>query len=684
MVQGLQTTLRPRPMENPLLSPQIPLPFDRIQVHHIKDAIETLITQAKDALDAIAATTERDYEHTFGALDASTKTLEVAMGMVEHLESVNTSELLRAAYNVVQPQVSAFYSGIILHAGLYQALRRYAETGDHSRLSPTERRYMEKTLDEFRRHGAELDHEGKQQLQELDRQLSEKTTQFSQNVLDGTNSFELYVPEERLAGLPEFAKKAARKSAADKGKPGYRLTLQAPSVVPVLTYADDAELRKEVLYAYNTRGTRNHDNIALITEILRLRKKKAQLLGFDNFADLVTADRMAKTSQTAVDFIADLRTRTEAAFRQENAELLAFRRELEGNDAPELMPWDISYYAEKQRKKLYDFDEEQLRPYFSAPRVLSGAFDLAAQLYGLRIEPTDAPTWHESAEACAIFDEQGRQVGLFYTDLYPRESKRDGAWMHGLVAAAPPAPHVALFCANAQPPTDDAPSLMSFRDVETIFHEFGHLLHHCLSSVPVRSLACTRVAQDFVELPSQIMENWCSEKAALDRFAKHYQTGETIPAELVEKMIAARNYRAGNAQMRQLSFADVDLALHVVFDPDGDEDVNVFANRILQRYSSTTIPAEFSLISSFSHLFAHPVGYAAGYYSYKWAEVLDADAFTRFKQEGLFSREVGEAFRRSILSRGDSAEPQELFLEFMGRPPQVGAMLERQGLLHSA
>lgn len=671
-------------MTNPLLAPQVPLLFDQVQPEHIEPAIEHHLKEGAAALDAIAASPADSYDETFAALERATETLEVSMGMVEHLESVKTSDAFREAYNRIQPKVSEFYSSIALHDGVYRALRQFAEKPDAKSVTSTQARFIKKTLEEFKRHGAELDAEGKKKLQEVDRALSERTTQFSQNVLDGTNAFELYVEKSRLRGLPEFALKAAAESAQSKGREGYRFTLQAPSLIPVLTYAEDGALRETIWRAFNSRGRGKHDNLPHVKEILRLRRERARLLGFDNFADLATADRMAKSGNEASDFVARLRDKTQAAFLSEQENLLAFRRELEGADAPELKPWDVGYYAEKQRKKLYDFDEEKLRPYFSAARVLEGAFELASELYGIKIEDAELPVWHESVRGHRLVSAEGTELGLFYTDLYPRESKRDGAWMHGLVASQPPTPHVALFCCNAQPPTHDAPSLMSFRDVETVFHEFGHLLHHCLSAVSVRSLGCTRVAQDFVELPSQIMENWCSEKAALDRFARHYETGAQLPTELVEGLLAARNFRAASAQMRQLGFAAVDLALHVDFDPDSDEDVNAFANRVLEPYSPTSLPNDYALIASFSHLFAHSVGYAAGYYSYKWAEVLDADAFSRFKEEGLFNSSVGDQFRAAILSRGDSADPLELFQEFMGRAPRMEPMLARQGLLESA
>lgn len=672
---------------NPLTQVTTNIPFDAIRPEHVVPAVDRLLAEAGQAIDAIAdGAAPLGYDGTLGALERATEPLELAMGIVEHLESVTSSPELREAYNAVLPQVSAFWSSIPLHEGLYATLKAYAATDDAKTLTGPRQRLLTKTLADFRRHGAELDAAGKARLKEIDRELSQLTTRFSQNVLDATHAFDRWVTDPALlSGLPESARAAARDSAQAKGREGWRFTLQGPSVIAVLTYADDPGLREEIWRAFNRRGNREGtDNLPLVADILRLRQEKARLLGFANFADLVTEDRMAKTGAEAARFVQELTERTQKAFHEENQALLAFRRELEGPAAPELAPWDVAYYAEKQRRALYDFDEELLRDYFPAERVLEGAFQLAKSLYGVRIEPAEAPVWDPSVRAHRISEADGTLLGLFYTDLYPRENKRDGAWMHGLVAGVPPSPHVALFCANAQPPAGGKPSLMSHRDVETVFHEFGHLLHHCLSRVPVRSLACTRVAQDFVELPSQILENWCVEKEALDRFARHYATGETIPSKLVDSLIRARNFRAAGAQMRQLGFAAVDLALHTEYSPEKHGDPQAFANDILRRYAPTPLPEDYSLITSFSHLFAHPVGYAAGYYSYKWAEVLDADAFGRFKQAGLFDADTGRAFRDAILSRGDSDDPLVLFREFMGREPRLEPMLERQGLLGSA
>ena len=679
--------------ENPLSTPTQPVPFDRIAAEHVVPSVRALIEESNAALDAIgddsAAPT---YDNTLLALERATEKLEYAMGVIEHLESVATTAEFRAAYNSILPEVSALWSGVPLRPALWQRLCAFSKTAEAGALEPTPRRFLDKTLDDFRRHGAELDEAKKSELREVDKDLSQLTTRFAQQVLDASNAFELLIDDEaELAGLPASALAAARDSAASKGKAGYRLTLQAPSVMAVLSYADSADLRQRIWSAFNQRATVGElDNRPLVRDILALRRRKANLLGFANFADLVTQDRMAKDGKTAQEFVAALSERTRAAFERETAELFEFRRSLEGPESPALRPWDVGYYSEKLRRSLYDFDEEELRAFFPAERVLGGAFDVAKKLFGIQIEPVaDLPVWHPDVRAYRILDGDTSTLGVFYVDLYPRENKRDGAWMHGLLNAVPsgstlPHPaaqaHVALFCSNANPPAGGKPSLMNHREVETIFHEFGHLLHHCLSKVPVRSLAGTRVAQDFVELPSQIMENWCSEKTALDTFAAHYESGAPVPAVMVDRLIRARNFRAASAQMRQLGFAAVDLALHIDYSPERHGDVNAYANSILQRYAPTQFPESYALIASFNHLFSHSVGYAAGYYSYKWAEVLDADAFTRFKTEGLFSQKVGMEFRAHVLSQGDSEDPMALFKAFMGREPRLEPMMERQGL----
>jgi len=675
--------------DNPLLDIHLPIPFDRVRAAHVEPAIAALLDEARLRLAQIGADPRpRTWENTLTALDGLTTRLDHALEIVRHLESVATYPELRDAYNKVQPLASAFYASIPLDEPLWRALQAYAGTEEARSLEGVRRRFFTKTLDSFRRHGAGLPAEEKARLQQIEVELAELTTRFAQNVLDSTNAFELVITDERrLAGLPASALAAARRSAAEKGLAGWRFTLQQPSYVALMTYLDDAEVRRQVYLAYHTRAiAAPWDNRPLVRRILELRRRKANLLGYPDFAALTLEDRMARSPARVREFLEDLRRRTEGRFREENAELEAFRREREGPGAPPIEPWDLAYYAEKLRAARYGFDEEMLRPYFPLEQVVAGMFRLAERLFAVRIQPEDnAPVWDPQVRCYLVRDQDGTLLGAFYTDWYPRENKRGGAWMSGLITGGPsPAgfrPHVGVLCGNVTPPVDDRPALLTHREVETLFHEFGHLLHHCLSRVEIRSLAGTNVAWDFVELPSQIMENWCWERDALDLFARHWETGEPLPEDLFARMRRARTFRAANAQMRQLGFAWLDLMLHTEYDPERDGDPVAYGRRTLQDFSPVPLPPEHALAASFTHLFAEPVGYGAGYYSYKWAEVLDADAFTRFRREGIFNPETGAAFRHWILERGDSEDPAALYRGFMGREPDPTALLERLGLL---
>jgi len=666
---------------NPLLQISFRVPFDQIQAAQVEPAIDELLADAGRRLNETIASPE-----PLHALDTMTERLEYAMNVVRHLESVATTPELRAAFNAVQPKVSAFYSSLPLNEGLWNAIQRYASTAEARSLTGAMKRYLTKTIDSFKRHGADLPAEGKARLKKIDVALTEVTTKFSENVLDSTNAYELLIEDQKqLAGLPPAAVAAARASAESKGKPGWRFTLHGPSYIALMTYLDDAAIRQQVWHAYNTRATADpHDNRPLLAKILELRQEKARLLGFRDFADLVLDDRMAHTGDAAQKFLDDLRVRTEPRFREENAALESFAgRKLE--------PWDVGYWAEKQRAALYDFDEEALRPYFSLENVVNGMFEIFGRLFGIRVEEeTGVPGWDPAVKCYAIRDAAtGATLGSFYSDWFPRENKRGGAWMDSLLTGNPTAqnpaerrPHLGLICGNLTPPVDGKPALLTHREAETIFHEFGHLLHHLLSQVEVRSLAGTSVPWDFVELPSQIMENWCWERESLDLFARHWQTGERIPEELFQKMKRAKTFRAANAQMRQLGFGVVDLALHRAFSNNGGghTDVVKYAREILAPFATAPLPDDYAMIAGFTHLFSSPVGYGAGYYSYKWAEVLDADAFTRFRQAGVFSAAVGHDFRDKILARGDSEDPAVLFRSFMGRDPDPNALLDRFGL----
>jgi oligopeptidase A len=676
---------------NPLLHLEFRIPFDRIRAEHVQPAIEQMLKEARARLEALASGPRpRTFENTLLELDRSTEPLDVAMSVVKHLEAVATYPELRAAYNAVQPEVSAFYSSIPLDEGIWRALCEYGATEEARDLTGARRRFLTKTLDNFRRHGAELDAVGKGRLKAIDVELAQLTTRFSEHVLDSTNAFELVITdEERLSGLPPTARAAARQSAARQNLEGWRFTLQAPSYTPLMMYLEDRSIREQVYRAYASRAAGGQfDNRGPIARILELRREKAALLGFRNFADLVLEDRMAHNGTRARAFLEELRARTEPHFLRENEELLAFRRTLEGPAAPPLDAWDVAYYAEKQRAAVYAFDEEELRPYFPLERVTAGMFQVVQRLFGIRVvEQAGVPVWDQQVRYYVMEDQDGSRLGAFYADWFPRENKRGGAWMDGLITGYLSGegyrPHCGIIAGNLTPPLGDKPALLTHREVETIFHEFGHLLHHLLSTVEIRSLAGANVAWDFVELPSQIMENWCWEREGLDLFGRHYQTGEPIPEELFQSMQRARNFRSANAQMRQLGFGFLDLALHMDYSPAVDGDVIDYTRRILQQFSPAPLPPDHAMIAGFSHLFASPVGYGAGYYSYKWAEVLDADAFTRFRDHGIFSREIGMHFRTAILARGDSEDPAELYRGFMGRDPDPNALLERCGLLPS-
>jgi oligopeptidase A len=674
--------------DNPLLTERFPIQFDAIKAEDVQPAIQLLLEQMKTKLAGLGGSgVPRTYENILLALDRMTEPLDFAIGLVRHLEGVATTPELRAAYNAVQEPVSMFYTSIPLDAKLWSAIKAVNESAEARELGPVHKRFLKKTMSAFRRSGADLDAAGKQKLEAIDVELTKATTKFAENVLDATNSFEIVITDDsKLAGLPESAKMAARESAKAKGKEGWRLTLQGPSYTAALTYLDDRPLRQQLWEAYNTRAAAGtYDNRALLVEILRLRREKARLLGYKDFADLVLEDRMAHLGEQAQGFLEDLYRKTEPFFERENGSLAEMGQSLGYED---MRPWDVSYVAEKQRRALYDFDEEELRPYFQLDRVVAGMFDIFSRVLGIKVmEEPGVPGWNSAVKYYRVEDAfSGEMLGGFYTDWFPRENKRGGAWMDSLITGDPAKgkAHLGLICGNLTPPVEDTPALLTHREVETIFHEFGHLLHHTLSRVPVRTLAGTNVPWDFVELPSQIMENWCMEQEALHLFARHYKTGEAMPGELFAKMKRARTFRSANAQMRQLGYGMVDLKLHREYDPAQGGDVLAYARNILEEFSPAPLPPDYAMIASFTHLFSSPVAYGAGYYSYKWAEVLDADAFSRFRQEGIFSTATGREYRRHILERGDSEDPAQLYRCFMGRDPDANALLERLGLLQVA
>ncbi len=683
--------------ENPFLDPDFHIRWSALTAEKVVPAIELAVTRAQAAIDAIA---QRDlaaltYANTFLALEHATEELTVAWGKVTHLQSVADAPDLREAHNAVLPRVSAFYAAIPLNPALWQRLKAFAASPAAAALEGIHRRFLEETMKDFRQAGADLPPEKRARLEALQTELAQVTQKFSENVLDATNAWQLILPEAegaRLQGLPDHARAAARASAEKKGVPGWRFTLHQPSLEPLLTYAEDEALRREVWTASSRVGAQEpHDNTPLISRILTLRAEKAALLGQAHFADLALERRMAKAGQRALAFIDDLQRRAAPAFARECRELEEFRARETGTEIRRLTPWEIAFWAERLRRARYAFDEETLRPYFPMPAVIDGMFELVRRVFGLRVAAREGvETWHPEVKFYDLLDASGRHLGSFYADWHPRDSKRGGAWMNYLITGGPGpeagrTPHLGLICGNLTPPSGGRPALLTHREVETIFHEFGHLLHHLLGEVEIKSLNGVNVAWDFVELPSQILENWTWERESLDLFARHHETGATIPEEIFTRMTAARNFRSAAATLRQVGFARMDLLMHMqTAEFAGLPDVEPAVRARIADCLVPTEPPAPTIVKRFTHIFADPMGYAAGYYSYKWAEVLDADAFTRFRREGIFNPQVGAEFVAKILSRGNSADPAELYRSFMGRDPDLNALLQRSGLATAA
>lgn len=666
---------------NPFLSREFLIPFNAISAEHLAPALREAVASAEQELAAITEPKVRSYANTFGALETMQEKLGRTVRLAYHMTSVANTPDMRAAFNEALPEFSAFYAKMPLNGALWEAVKSFAETEEAAALEGVYKRNLEKTLKEFKRAGADLPAEKKARAEAIKVELSKLQTKFSENVLDATNSYELLVTDEaELAGLPDSAKKQAAADARAKAKDGYRFTLQIPSYLPFMKYANTRDLRRQLYTAYNNRASEGElDNAPLIGRILALRQELAELLGYANFADMRLEENMVGSGTAALEFERDLYQATLPYWQNEVAALEAFARDTLALDT--LEPWDVAYVSEKQRQALYDFDEEALRPYLPLDRVLSGMYELAGRLFGITISKiTNPKVWHDEVDYYEVHNAAGQQIGAFYTDWFPRESKRGGAWMNGLITGGPTQdggfePHLGLMCANFTPPQDGKPALLNHREVQTVFHEFGHLLHHLLSTVEVRERAGTHVAWDWVELPSQIMENWTWEKDALDLFARHTDTGEAIPDALFERMINARTFMEANGQMRQLSFGTVDLELHINYSPTRHGEVVAYGQQIMEPFSIRPEFAHTNFLTAFAHVFSG--AYAAGYYSYKWSEVLDADAFSRFKAEGIFNPDTGRDFVNAVLSRGDSADPADLFREFMGREPDVNALLTR-------
>ena len=687
--------------------------WENLTPEHIREDITLALEKAEANLQQIRDLNpeEINFRNTVKALENASYELYYAWGLVTHLDSVCNSAELREVHNEMLPAVSAFGAKITLDADLWKALQIFAESKEASSLQSIDRRLLEETLLDFKEAGADLPNEKRQRLEEISQQLAQVTQKFSEQVLDATNEWKLIIREEdKLKGLPETAREAARQSAIEKlgeeeGKNAWVFTLHTPSMLPVLQYLEDDGIRQEVWSASDNLCVKApYENEPLIRQILKLRQEKAEILGKDNFADAVLARRMAKNGEKADQFVSELRDKTIPFFQQENQELEEFKAEKTGKPVDGLQPWEVGFWSEKLKKERYDFDDEDLRPYFPIQSVLSGMFELATRIFGLTIKEqptqyqgktidnglsTDASpqsVWHEEVRFYDLIDSQsGKHLGSFYADWHPRSSKRAGAWMNYFKTGEPTEnedrePHLGLICGNLTAPTPTKPALLTHYEVETVFHEFGHLLHHLCGNVPHRSLNGVNVPWDFVELPSQIMENWCWERESLDLFARHHETNEPIPEELFQKMLRARNFMAGNTMMRQLAFAKLDLHIHRVLAKQEFDSLESSLQETLREYLPKRKTTPRTIALRFSHLFSSPVGYAAAYYSYKWAEVLDADAFTRFQKEGIMNEQTGIDFREKILSQGNSVPPDQLYRDFMGRDPEVEPLLVRSGL----
>ena len=691
---------------HPFLSPDFHIRWSTLLPEAIEPDIHHALEQAKAAIETICAqdSTTATYESTFLALEAATEELSRGWERLNHLDSVLDNPAQRKGLNNMLPEVSDFYSAIPLNERLWSVFKAVGKSPETEKLNPIAKRFVEETLADFRQSGADLPPDRKQRIAEIEAELSKLTKQYAERVLDSTNAWELVITDEsKLAGLPESALAAAAANARAKGlateeTPAWRFTLQAPSMFPLMQHLHDDGIRRQVWEASAKVGGHGaYDNTSLVWSIVELRHEKASILGHEHFADLTLLRRMAKTGAGALAFVENLHSRIQPSFHADYRQLAQYKAAKIGQPVDALEPWETSYWAERQRQENYDLDDEALRPYFPVDGVMSGMFEIASRLFGISIQqketvfidpqsPSPNPqslveVWHPEVSFYEIHDSKtGAHLGSFYADWHPRESKRGGAWMNSLHTGKLGEPHLGLIIGNMSPPVDGKPALLTHDEVETIFHEFGHLLHGMLSEVPVKSLSGTNVPWDFVELPSQIMENFSWDRQSLDLFARHHESGDPIPDELFAKMTAARNYLSATTFMRQLALAKIDLELHIHFDKWFGRDLDEVDREILAEYRAPLKTTTPTMLVRFNHLFSSSTGYAAGYYSYKWSEVLDADAFTRFQNEGILNPETGRSFREHILSKGNSAPVDELYRRFMGRDPELEPLLARSGL----
>ncbi len=675
-------------MKNPLLTessapfgaPQ----FDKIQDEHYLPAFEAGIAEAKAEIDAIVANPdEPTFENTIEAMEYAGRTLDQVAGIFYNLMEANTNDTMQAVAEQVSPMLTEYSMYVSLNNDLFQRVKAVYQKKDELGLDKDQLKLLEDNYKSFVRGGANLSDEDKALYSKWSEELSLATLQFSKNVLAATNAYTLHVTDSaELAGLPEYVKTMAAETAKEKGLEGWAFTLQYPSFSPFMKYSENRELRRQLWTAYNSRAIGGeNDNTEIVKQIVDLRIKIANILGYETYADYALEERMAKSRTTVNEFIKNLLEPSMKYAKKDVADVLAYARK-NGFEDTKLMPWDFSYWSERYQEAEYALNAEELKPYFQLESCIDAVFGLANRLYGINFkELDDVPVYHEDVKVYEVTEADGTHLALFYADFFPRASKRGGAWMtefrgQSIRDGKEYRPFISIVC-NFTKPTADAPSLITHDEFTTFLHEFGHALHGIFAQGRYGSLTGTSVSRDFVELPSQIMENWAFEPEYLNSFAKHYQTGEPIPAELIEKVVAAKNYLAGYGQVRQLHFGYLDMAWHTLKEVPAMSTLE-FEQQTLAPYAVMPAVEGTGFSTSFSHIFSG--GYSAGYYSYKWAEVLEADAFSLFKEKGIFNTEVSSSFRENILSKGGTEDADILYRNFRGHDPQPEALMKKLGL----
>ena len=670
---------------NPLLQKFNTAPFSKIEISHFLPAIQEAIIIARHEIDAIVENSdEPTFKNTIEALDFSGEQLDRVTSIFFNLNSAETNDEIQKIAQEISPLLAEFGNDITLNKALFERVKIVYDQKDNLNLTKEQATLLDKKYKSFSRNGANLPDDNKQQLREIDKKLAQLQLKFGENILTETNAYQLHIKDEKdLSGLPDGAKEAARSLAKDISKVGWIITLDYPSYLPFMTYASNRDLRKELSLAFGARGFKNNenDNQDIVLRLANLRHQRANLLGYKSHAHFVLEERMAETPEKVQEFLYNLLNKAKPAAEREFKTLENFAKELDGIDR--LEKWDSAYYSEKLKQKLFSLDDEQLKPYFKLENVINGVFKVASKLFGLQFEKINTvDAYHDEVMTYNVLNDDGKFVSLFYADFFPRKGKRNGAWMTSykpqyIKDGENERPHVSIVC-NFTKPTESKPSLLTFNEVTTLFHEFGHALHGILANTTYPSLSGTSVYWDFVELPSQILENWCYEKEALELFANHYETGDLIPMELIEKIKESATFHEGMQTLRQISFALLDMSWHGQ-DPSYIKNVKAHELKAFEGTQLYPDVPENCMSTAFSHIFQG--GYSSGYYSYKWAEVLDADAFEYFKENGIFSKDVANKFKDNVLSKGGTDNPMTLYKKFRGQEPKPEALLRRAGLI---